>query len=57
MTSQTTPDIVLYDLACSKDVCFSPAVWRVRLTLNYKQIPYRTVFVEFPDIQEKLKEL
>ncbi|KAK9368056.1 hypothetical protein V1509DRAFT_94235 [Lipomyces kononenkoae] len=57
MTAQTEPEIVLYDLACTKNVCFSPAVWRIRLMLNYKRIPYRTVFLEFPDIEPKLKAL
>ncbi|KAH8666887.1 hypothetical protein BX600DRAFT_549875 [Xylariales sp. PMI_506] len=57
MTTQAEPEIVLYDLACTKNVCFSPAVWRTRLLLNYKQIPYKTVFVEFPDIEPTLKDL
>ncbi|KAH6610570.1 hypothetical protein Trco_000590 [Trichoderma cornu-damae] len=51
------PEIVLYDLACTKNVCFSPVVWRIRLLLNYKQIPYRTIFLEMPDIEPTLKEL
>ncbi|KAK8058566.1 hypothetical protein PG994_009014 [Apiospora phragmitis] len=50
-------EIVLYDLACTKNVCFSPVVWCARLMLNYKQIPYKTVFLEFPDIEPTLKEL
>ncbi|KFX97572.1 hypothetical protein O988_04806 [Pseudogymnoascus sp. VKM F-3808] len=57
MAAQTEPEIVLYDLACTKNVCFSPTVWRIRLILNYKQIPYRTVFLEFPDIEPTLKAL
>jgi hypothetical protein len=57
MASETRADIVLYDLACTKDVCFSPVVWRIRLMLNYKQVPYRTVFLEFPDIEPTLKGL
>ncbi|KAK4870207.1 hypothetical protein LT330_005261 [Penicillium expansum] len=51
------PDIVLYDLACTKNVCFSPVVWRIRLMLNYKSIPYKTIFLEFPDIEPTLKGL
>lgn len=57
MASQTAPEIVLYDLACTKNVCFSPTVWRIRLLLNYKQIPYKTIFLEFPDIEPTLKAL
>ncbi|RDW56527.1 hypothetical protein BP6252_14131 [Coleophoma cylindrospora] len=55
MTTQAKPEIVLYDLACTKNVCFSPTVWRIRFMLNYKHIPYRTVFLEFPDIEPTLK--
>jgi hypothetical protein len=50
-------EIVLYDLASTKNVCFSPVVWRIRLMLNYKQIPYKTVFLEMPDIEPTLREL
>jgi hypothetical protein len=57
MSNQKQPEIVLYDLACTKNICFSPAVWRIRLMLNFKQIPYRTIFLEFPDIEPTLKEL
>ncbi|KAJ5580202.1 uncharacterized protein N7459_006187 [Penicillium hispanicum] len=57
MTVQPQPEIVLYDLACTKGLCFSPVVWRIRLMLNYKRIPYRTVFLEFPDIEPTLKDL
>lgn len=57
MTAQTEPEIVLYDLACTKNVCFSPVVWRIRLMLNYKRIPYKTIFLEFPDIEPTLKDL
>ncbi|KAF4450068.1 hypothetical protein F53441_6773 [Fusarium austroafricanum] len=51
------PQIVLYDLACIKDICFSPVVWKIRLMLNYKRIPYKTIFLEFPDIEPTLKGL
>ncbi|OCT54686.1 hypothetical protein CLCR_03084 [Cladophialophora carrionii] len=57
MADHREPEVVLYDLACTKNVCFSPVVWRIRLMLNYKQIPYNTVFLEFPDIEPTLKGL
>jgi hypothetical protein len=57
MAAQPELEIVLYDLACTKNVCFSPVVWKIRLMLNYKQIPYKTIFLEFPDIEPTLKEL
>lgn len=57
MAEVDQPFIILYDLACTKNVCFSPVVWKVRLMLNYKKVPYKTVFLEFPDIEPTLKEL
>ncbi|ETS82820.1 hypothetical protein PFICI_04696 [Pestalotiopsis fici W106-1] len=54
MTSE--PEIILYDLACIKNVCFSPVVWRIRLLLNYKNVSYKTVFLEFQDIEPTLKD-
>lgn len=57
MASQSQPEIILYDLACTKGVCFSPVVWRIRLMLNYKNIPYQTVFLEFQDIESTMKSL
>ncbi|KAK3625472.1 hypothetical protein LTR56_020372 [Elasticomyces elasticus] len=55
--TQAATEVVLYDLANIKNECFSPVVWRIRMMLNYKNIPYKTVFLEFPDIEPKLKEL
>ncbi|KAL2817298.1 hypothetical protein BDW59DRAFT_152771 [Aspergillus cavernicola] len=57
MATISEPEIVLYDLACTKGVCFSPVVWRIRLMLNHKRITYRTIFLEFPDIEPTLKAL
>ncbi|KAK0101763.1 hypothetical protein ONS95_006916 [Cadophora gregata] len=57
MASEAEPEIILYDLACIKNVCFSPIVWRIRMILNYKKVPYRTIFLEFPDIEPTLKGL
>ncbi|KAH6643293.1 hypothetical protein BKA67DRAFT_587318 [Truncatella angustata] len=51
----STPEIILYDLGSTEGICFSPAVWRVRLLLNYKKIPYSTTFLEFPDIEPTLR--
>jgi glutathione S-transferase len=34
-----------------------PVVWRIRLMLNYKRIPYSSIFLEFPDIEPTLKAL
>lgn len=50
--------VVLYDLKTEKGgECWSPNVWRVRLTLNFKQIPYQTEWLEYPDIGPKGREI
>ncbi|ORY32501.1 hypothetical protein BCR39DRAFT_557491 [Naematelia encephala] len=54
-TTGSEPEIILYDLASTKNLCFSPGGARIRLMLNYKRIPYKTVFIEFPDIAPTLK--
>ncbi|KAJ5794482.1 hypothetical protein N7457_001081 [Penicillium paradoxum] len=50
-------EIILYDLACTQNVCFSPVFWRIRLMLNYKNILYREICLEFPDIEPTLEAL
>jgi glutathione S-transferase len=55
MASPQEPEIILYDLACEKHVCFSLFTWRTRLMLNYKGIPYKTVFLKFHEIEPTLK--
>jgi hypothetical protein len=57
MGTQSESEIVLYDLACTKNECFSPVVWKIRLMLNYKHIPYKTIFLEFPDIEPTFEGL
>jgi glutathione S-transferase len=55
MSSQPKPEIILFDLACAKGTCFSNNVLRIRLMLNYKRIPYKTVFLEFQDLEPTFK--
>lgn len=57
MAADLEPEIILYDLACIKNVCFSPAVWRIRMMLNYKNIPYKTIFLDFQEIEPTIKKL
>lgn len=50
--------IVLYDLPCKgRCASWSPNVWKTRLPLNYKGIPYRTEWLKHQEIAPKLKEL
>ncbi|KAF8886761.1 hypothetical protein BD779DRAFT_1646039 [Infundibulicybe gibba] len=49
--------ITLYDIPTTKAETWSPNVWKVRMTLNYKRIPYQTEWVELSDISEVAKEI
>ncbi|KAF7291696.1 GST N-terminal domain-containing protein [Mycena chlorophos] len=43
--------IVFYDIPCkTAGATWSPNIWRIRYALNYKQLPYTTVWIEYPDI-------
>ncbi|KAH6888850.1 hypothetical protein BKA70DRAFT_1330882 [Coprinopsis sp. MPI-PUGE-AT-0042] len=42
--------ITLYDIPSTKNKPWSPNTWKTRYSLNYKNLPYRTVWVEYPDI-------
>lgn len=50
--------IVFYDLASKvKGLSWSSSTWKIRFTLNYKRLPYKTVFVEFPEIARVSQEI
>ncbi|THU93556.1 hypothetical protein K435DRAFT_840204 [Dendrothele bispora CBS 962.96] len=46
--------IVLYDIP-SKVGPWSPNTWKTRYSLNYKRLPFKTVWIEYPDIEPTLK--
>ncbi|KAK7450584.1 hypothetical protein VKT23_012893 [Stygiomarasmius scandens] len=48
--------IIFYDIP-SKIGAWSPNTWKTRYSLNFKGIPYKTVWIEYPDIEKTLKEL
>ncbi|KAI0786196.1 hypothetical protein C8Q75DRAFT_808602 [Abortiporus biennis] len=48
--------IVFYDIA-GGDFPWSPNTWNTRYALNIKGIPYRTEWVEYPDIEPTCKEI
>ncbi|KAF8625608.1 hypothetical protein AX17_006794 [Amanita inopinata Kibby_2008] len=53
-----TAAIIFYDIASKlTDTALSPNTWKTRLVLNYKGLPYKTEWVELPDIEAKCKEL
>jgi len=53
MPSQT----ILYDLPSREGIAWSLNPWKTRLVLNYKGIDYKTEWVEFPDVESKIKSL
>ncbi|KAH8103397.1 hypothetical protein BXZ70DRAFT_727497 [Cristinia sonorae] len=46
--------IVLYDVPSSVTQPWVPNIWRIRFILNFKRLPYRTVWVELPDVETTL---
>jgi hypothetical protein len=53
MSSQT----ILYDLPSKQGTAWSLNPWKTRLILNFKGIDYKTEWVEFPDVEPKMKSL
>ncbi|KAF5317720.1 hypothetical protein D9619_012609 [Psilocybe cf. subviscida] len=50
--------ITLYDIPSAAPGCaWSPNTWKVRYCLNLKNIPYKTEWLEYPDIAGRLQEL
>ncbi|KAF2482862.1 hypothetical protein BDY17DRAFT_323640 [Neohortaea acidophila] len=50
--------LVLFDVKSENNVgCYSPHVWKARSSLNFKGIPYRVEWVEFPDIAPRWKAM
>ncbi|RPD62493.1 hypothetical protein L226DRAFT_504141 [Lentinus tigrinus ALCF2SS1-7] len=51
--------IVLYDIpgVTAKVKAWSPNTWKTRYCLNIKGIPYKTVWVEYPDIEALCKKI
>ncbi|KAF9474207.1 hypothetical protein BDN70DRAFT_885085 [Pholiota conissans] len=56
--SSASDRIVLYDIPSKLlEKAWSPNVWKIRYSLNYKGIPYETEWVEYPDIEGHCKKL
>ncbi|KAI1445988.1 putative glutathione S-transferase [Annulohypoxylon stygium] len=50
-------EIVLFDLPSKPpNKTWSPNPWKTRLALNYKGLPYKTEWVEYPDIKPKFQD-
>ncbi|KAF9443128.1 hypothetical protein P691DRAFT_779052 [Macrolepiota fuliginosa MF-IS2] len=50
--------IILYDIAAKGSIkTWSPNTWKARYMLNYKGLSYKTLALEFPDIEPEYKKL
>ncbi|KAI3579577.1 hypothetical protein IWW34DRAFT_820357 [Fusarium oxysporum f. sp. albedinis] len=53
----STNKIIFFDIPSrSPQVCWSMNTWRTRLLLNYKGLDYKTEWLEYPEIKERLSE-
>ncbi|KAF7302933.1 hypothetical protein MKEN_01255800 [Mycena kentingensis (nom. inval.)] len=53
-----TPNITLYDIASSlPETTFSPNVAKAKYVLDLKGIPYKTIWVEYPEIAPLCKKI
>ncbi|KIM37536.1 hypothetical protein M413DRAFT_30750 [Hebeloma cylindrosporum] len=49
--------IIFYDIPSTlPGIAWTPNTWKIRYCLNYKGIPYKTEWVEYPDIEEHCKK-
>ncbi|KLO12300.1 hypothetical protein SCHPADRAFT_915666 [Schizopora paradoxa] len=56
MTSK--PFVTLYDIRdATQSNGWIPSIWRIRLILNYKRLPYRTVWIDFPEIDRTMRSI
>ncbi|KAJ7123482.1 hypothetical protein C8R44DRAFT_620520 [Mycena epipterygia] len=55
--SSSTAIITLYDSPGTRSQTWVPNIWRIRFILNYKRLRYRTVWVEFPDVENTLRSI
>ncbi|QRV89913.1 glutathione S-transferase [Ceratobasidium sp. AG-Ba] len=49
--------VIFYDLASSNNLPWSPSTYKIRLSLIFKQLPFRVQYISYPDIEPTFKEL
>ncbi|KAJ7506937.1 hypothetical protein B0H11DRAFT_1973438 [Mycena galericulata] len=50
--------LVFYDIPSTlPNKCWSPNLWKTRYALNFKGLPYKTVWIEYPEIEALCKEI
>ncbi|KAI0776924.1 hypothetical protein BD413DRAFT_645991 [Trametes elegans] len=56
--SASQPVIDFYDIPADVEgMAWSPNTWKTRFTLNYKNLPYKTIWVEYPTIADTCQAL
>ncbi|KAG6888577.1 hypothetical protein C0995_007259 [Termitomyces sp. Mi166 len=56
-TRTSPPFITLYDARGNTPQPWAPNIWRIRFVLNYKRLRYRTVWIEFPDVEATMRSI
>jgi len=49
--------VTLFDIPSKGKTCWSPNTWKSRLALAYKGVPFKTEWVEYPDIKPTFPHL
>jgi len=50
--------VILYDILSKKtNFCWSPNTWKARLALTYKDVPFTTEWISYPDIKTTFPHL
>ncbi|KDQ17831.1 hypothetical protein BOTBODRAFT_171545 [Botryobasidium botryosum FD-172 SS1] len=61
MAATESNPIIFYDLKAAPELpeakAWSPSTWKTRLTLNYKRLPYKTIYVCLADVASTLQSL
>ncbi|KDQ17833.1 hypothetical protein BOTBODRAFT_105044 [Botryobasidium botryosum FD-172 SS1] len=61
MAASESNPIIFYDIKSAAESpgakAWSPNTWKVRTALNYKRLPYRTIYLPYPEIAPTLRGL
>ncbi|KIW15556.1 hypothetical protein PV08_05604 [Exophiala spinifera] len=49
-------EVILYDIPSKQGTSWSLNPWKTRLYLNYKNIPYKTEWTAYPDLEPKFEK-
>ncbi|KAH0578780.1 hypothetical protein J132_10719 [Termitomyces sp. J132] len=55
--TSSPPLITLYDAPGNTPQPWAPNIWRIRFVLNYKRLRYQTVWIEFPDVEARMRSI